>query len=86
MNERGFVAVSMRKLERIKIIAAVAEHRLKVVQAAERLERIVARTEIDYSGLTDQARASSQCCPSANRSTSISRSSRTLVLNCRLWG
>src|SRR5471030_350658 len=38
MNERGFVTVSMRELERIKIIAAVAEHRLKVVQAAERLD------------------------------------------------
>jgi hypothetical protein len=45
MNDRGFVAVSMRELERIKIIAALAEHRLKVVQAAERLERIVAWTE-----------------------------------------
>jgi transposase len=38
MNERGFVTVSMRELERIKIFAAVAEHRLKVVQAAERLD------------------------------------------------
>ena len=46
MNERGFVTVSMQELERIKIIAAVAEHRLKVVQAAERLalcERQVSR-------------------------------------------
>jgi transcriptional regulator with GAF, ATPase, and Fis domain len=56
MNERGFVTVSMRELERIKIIAAVAEHRLKVVQAAERLDlcerqvsRLVRRYETNGS-------------------------------------
>jgi hypothetical protein len=37
MNERGFVTVSMRELKRIKIIAAVAEHRLLVPKAAPRI-------------------------------------------------
>jgi len=38
MNARGFVTISMHELERVKIIEAVVEHRLKVFQAAERLQ------------------------------------------------
>lgn len=34
----GCITVNMRELERVKVIAAVAEHRLKVVDAAERLD------------------------------------------------
>jgi transcriptional regulator with GAF, ATPase, and Fis domain len=63
MNERGFVTVSMRELERIKIFAAVAEHRLKVVQAAERLDlcerqvsRLVRRYETSGSDETNADR------------------------------
>jgi len=37
MNRRGLITVSMHELERVKIIEAVFEHRLKCVQAAERL-------------------------------------------------
>jgi len=46
MNRRGLITVSMHELERVKIIEAVFEHRLKGVQAAERLrlsERQVTR-------------------------------------------
>jgi hypothetical protein len=38
MNARGFITISMHELERVKIIEAVVEHRLKVFQAAGRLQ------------------------------------------------
>ncbi|WP_309839314.1 helix-turn-helix domain-containing protein, partial [Caballeronia sp. LZ065] len=46
MNERGFITATMHELERIKVIEAVCEHRLTMVQAAERLglcERQISR-------------------------------------------
>ena len=38
MNGRGLITASMRELERVKIIEAVVEGRLRCFQAAERLE------------------------------------------------
>jgi hypothetical protein len=38
MNERGLITASMHELERVKVIEAVIDHRLKLYQAAERLE------------------------------------------------
>jgi hypothetical protein len=66
INERGCITVNMRKLERVKVIAAVAEHRLKVVDAAERLDlcesqvsRLVRRYEAsDPAGLVSAGVAS----------------------------
>jgi hypothetical protein len=69
MNERGFVTVSMQELERIKIIAAVAEHRLKVVQAAERLalcERQVSRLVRRYEASGPAGLVSGRCAKPSN--------------------
>lgn len=46
MNARGFVTISMRELERVRIIEAVAEHRMKVFQAAERLQLSTAKSNL----------------------------------------
>ncbi|CAE6847563.1 hypothetical protein R75461_07314 [Paraburkholderia nemoris] len=36
MNGRGLITISMRELERVKIIEAVVQHRLTIVLSAER--------------------------------------------------
>ena len=36
MNGRGLITISMRELERVKIIDAVVQHRLTIVLSAER--------------------------------------------------
>ncbi|MFL9946542.1 hypothetical protein PQR68_11245 [Paraburkholderia agricolaris] len=40
MNGRGFITISMNEFERVKIIEAVAQRRLTVVLAAERLATV----------------------------------------------
>jgi hypothetical protein len=37
MDARGFITISMHELERVKLIEAVVEHRLRFVQVADRL-------------------------------------------------
>ena len=41
MSERELITASMRELERVKIIEAVVEGRLRCFQAAERLQLCV---------------------------------------------
>ena len=83
MNERGFVTVSMRELERIKIIAAVAEHRLKVVQAAERLdlcERQVSRLVRRYETSGPAGLVSGRRGQPSNRELPIDLRARAMAL------
>src|SRR5476651_302057 len=83
MNERGFVTVSMRELERIKIIAAVAEHRLKVVQAAERLdlcERQVSRLVRRYETNGPAGLVSGRRGQPSNRELPIDLRARAMAL------
>ena len=83
MNERGFVTVSMRELERIKIIAAVAEHRLKVVQAAERLdlcERQVSRLVRRYEASGPAGLVSGRRGQPSNRELPIDLRARAMAL------
>jgi transposase len=83
MNERGFVTVSMRELERIKIIAAVAEHRLKVVQAAERLdlcERQVSRLVRRYETSGPAGLVSGRRGQPGNRELPIDLRARAMAL------
>jgi transposase len=83
MNERGFVTVSMRELERIKIIAAVAEHRLKVVQAAERLdlcERQVSRLVRRYETSGPAGLVSGRRGQPSNRELPIDIRARAMAL------
>ncbi|MDN7182525.1 ISNCY family transposase [Caballeronia sp. SEWSISQ10-4 2] len=83
MNERGFVTVSMRELERIKIIAAVAEHRLKVVQAAERLdlcERQVSRLVRRYETSGPAGLVSGRRGQPSNRELPIDVRARAMAL------
>jgi hypothetical protein len=83
MNERGFVTVSMHELERIKIIAAVAEHRLKVVQAAERLalcERQVSRLVRRYEASGPAGLVSGRRGQPSNRELPIEVRARAMAL------
>ena len=83
MNERGFVTVSMHELERIKIIAAVAEHRLKVVQAAERLalcERQVSRLVRRYEASGASGLVSGRRGQPSNRVLPIEVRARAMAL------
>jgi transposase len=83
MNERGFVTMSMRELERIKIIAAVAEHRLKVVQAAERLdlcERQVSRLVRRYETSGPAGLVSGRRGQPSNRELPIDVRARAMAL------
>ena len=83
MNERGFVTVSMRELERIKIIAAVAKHRLKVVQAAERLdlcERQVSRLVRRYETSGPAGLVSGRRGQPSNRELPIDLRARAMAL------
>src|SRR5471032_1964064 len=83
MNERGFVTVSMRELERIKIIAAVAEHRLKVVQAAERLdlcERQVSRLVRRYEAAGPAGLVSARRGQPSNRELPVDLRARAMTL------
>jgi len=83
MNERGFVTMNMRELERIKIIAAVAERRLKVVQAAERLalcERQVSRLVRRYEASGPAGLVSSRRGQPSNRELSIDVRAQAMAL------
>ncbi|MFL9882445.1 helix-turn-helix domain-containing protein [Paraburkholderia agricolaris] len=70
MNGRGFITSSMNELERVKIIEAVAQRRLTVVLAAERLqlcERQVSRLVRRYEAAGPTALVSARCRQSSNR-------------------
>jgi hypothetical protein len=49
MNERGFVTVSMRELDRLKVIQAIVNRMLKPGLAAERLYLTIRRLQVHVS-------------------------------------
>ncbi|WP_395061915.1 hypothetical protein [Paraburkholderia silvatlantica] len=51
MNGRELITASMRELERVKVIEAVIEGRLRCFQAAEPPQRPLARTPIPISAM-----------------------------------
>jgi len=83
MNGRGFITISMHKLERMKIIESVMQRRLTIVQAVERLrlcERQVSRLVRRYEAAGPAALVAARRGQPGNRELPVDRRARAMVL------
>ncbi len=83
MNGRGLITASMREFERVKIIEAVIERRLRCVQAAERLrlsERQISRLCRRYEACGPAGLVSGKRGQPSNRELPIDLRARAMAL------
>ncbi|MGF6653164.1 transposase [Paraburkholderia youngii] len=83
MNGRGLITASMRELERVKIIAAVIEGRLRCFQAAERLqlgERQISRLCRRYEACGPAGLVSGRRGRASNRELPVDLRARAMAL------
>ena len=83
MNERGFITMTMRELERFKVIEAVCEHRLTMVRAAERLglcERQISRLVRRYAANGPAGLVSGKRGQPSNRELPVDLRARAMAL------